>query len=50
MKKIANERRQRMGVEITEESDDLLHFLVGRGWQGPGVTFQIKEIDVIEDA
>lgn len=49
LKKIADERRYKMGVEITEETDDVVSFLVGDGWHGPGVKFQIKEIDVIDE-
>lgn len=48
LKKIANDRRHRMGVRITEETDDSVGFLVGDGWMGPGVVFRIKEIDVVE--
>lgn len=49
LKKIADERRHRMGVQITEETENSVGFLVGGGWQGPGVTFRIKEIDVNDD-
>lgn len=48
LKKIADDRRHKWGVRITEETDDTVGFLVGGGWQGPGVVFRIREIDVVE--